>query len=80
MYYFYCPKCGNEMEVNKIPRGCVPNIRDGFGMPIYHYRCDRCSNLDAGYMTERDGSEEEKYYYKHVISLYQNVRGLDKAE
>lgn len=77
-FYFYCPNCGNEMEVEEIPRGTVANIRDGFGVPIRHYKCDRCSNLDAGFMSERDGSDEEKQYYRQVISRYQNIRGFDK--
>ena len=39
MFYFYCPKCGFEKEVNKLPKGVSPNIRDGYGTPIFHYDC-----------------------------------------
>lgn len=60
MFFFYCPRCGNEKEVTKLPHGTVGNTRDGYGMPIYHFKCEQCSNLDAGYMRERDGSDDEK--------------------
>ena len=78
MYYFYCPNCGNEYEVKNLPRHTVGNIRDGWGMPINHYKCEKCLNLDAGFMLERRGDSDEKEYYKSVISMYQNVRGFAK--
>lgn len=79
MYYFYCPNCGKEDEVTKLPKGTVGNIRDGWGMPIHHYECSDCHNLDAGFMTERSGSDDEKKYYQHVIGMYQNIRGFRKC-
>jgi transposase-like protein len=78
MYYFYCPNCGKEDEVKERPRGTVSNIRDGFGMPISHYECSNCHNLDAGFMRERTGDDDEKKYYQHVIGMYQNIRGFNK--
>ena len=77
MYYFYCPNCGKEDEADRLPKGTVGNIRDGFGMPIHHYECFNCHNLDAGFMTERSGSDDEKEYYQYVIGLYQNIRGFN---
>lgn len=78
MYYFYCPNCGKEDEVSRLPKGTVGNIRDGWGMPIHHYECSNCHNLDAGFMTERSGDDDEKRYYQHVIGFYQNIRGFNK--
>ena len=75
-YYFYCPHCGYEETAKEVPKGAVGNIRDGWGMPIYHYECPECHNLDAGYMCQRDGSMDEKVYYRSVIGLYQGVRGF----
>ena len=82
-YYFYCPKCGLEQVVEDIPpTGTVANTRGGYGTPIYHYECPQCHNLDAGYM--RFGlckmkdlpDEEQKKYFKRVIDMYQNIRGV----
>lgn len=78
MYYFYCPNCSKEEEVSRLPKGTVGNIRDGWGMPIHHYECSNCHNLDAGFMTERRGDDDEKKYYQHVIGMYQNIRGFNK--
>lgn len=78
IYYFYCPNCGKEGEANKLPKGTVGNIRDGFGTPISHYECPNCKNLDAGFMSEKVGDDDEKKYYQHIIGLYQNVRGFNK--
>lgn len=76
MYYFYCPNCGNEKEVKRLPKGTMGNIRDGYGTPIDHYECDQCGNLDAGFMREQTGDNNEKKYYQAVISMYQNIRGF----
>ena len=77
-YYFYCPNCGKEDIVNKIPKGVRGNIRDGYGMPIYHYECSNCHNLDAGFMMEREKDEGERRYYQSVIKMYQGIRGFSK--
>jgi len=74
MFYFYCPKCGFEKEIDKLPKGTVANIRDGYGIPIYHYECEQCGNLDAGFMYQRNGDMDEKVYYRSIIGLHQNVR------
>ncbi len=76
-YYFFCPNCKLEKEVDRLPRGTVPNIRDGYGVPINHYKCEKCANLDAGFMRERACDRDEKQYYKDIISLYQGIRGFD---
>lgn len=82
-YYFYCPHCGNEYDAQRLPNGTVPNIRDGFGIPIYHYECAKCGNLDAGFMrhsSEGDGRgwnyDDAKAYFREVIAYYQGVRGF----
>lgn len=78
MYYFYCPNCGKEDEVDRRPKGTVSNLRGGYGMPIYHYECSNCHNLDAGFMWERSNDDGEREYYRSVIELYQGVRGFNK--
>ncbi len=84
-YYFYCPNCKFEEIVEGIlPNQVVPNIRGGYGTPIYHYKCPICHNLDAGYM--RFGinkmaelpDDEQKQYFRSVIDMYQNIRGIKK--
>lgn len=77
MYYFYCPNCGKEYEARVLPRDTVGNPRDGYGIPIHHYECSDCHNLDAGFMRERKGGDVEKEYYRYVISIYQNIRGFN---
>ena len=80
MYYFYCPNCKKEDEVDKRPDGTMPNIRDGFGPPIYHYECPDCHNLDAGFMEEKTGCNNEKEFYRVIIGMYQGVRGFSTQE
>ena len=80
-YYFYCPKCGHEDRVDKLPRGTVGNIRDGWDTPINHYECSKCHNLDAGFMTyelikDNISAEDTEEYFRDTIALYQNIRGI----
>lgn len=83
-YYFYCPNCRAEYVARSLPEGTVPNIRDGYGTPILHYECPRCHNLDAGYMQFGLGrmnelsDDEQKEYFRSVIGMYQNIRGIKK--
>ena len=76
MYYFYCPNCNYEDRVKERPRGTIGNCRGGYGVPIHHYECPICHNLDAGFMTEREGDNDERKYYQSVIRQYQNIRGF----
>ena len=76
MYYFYCPNCGFDYEIDKLPKGTVGNIRDGYGVPIHHFECSRCHNLDAGFMRETHGDIDEKPYFRTVIERYQGIRGF----
>lgn len=65
-----------------MPNGTVSNTRGGYGTPIYHYECPKCHNLDAGYMHFGFGKmselpdAEQKWYFKSVIGMYQDVRGV----
>ena len=84
-YYFFCPNCGHEDRVNSLPRGTVSNIRDGYGIPIHHFECPMCSNLDAGYMAMpemADGVQEYEVidYFQAVIGYYQGIRGFAKKK
>ena len=80
-YYFYCPHCGEGSITEKLPSRTVPNIRDGYGIPIRHYGCPKCGNLDAGFM-ELDRAKipdhTQKEYFRTVIGHYQNIRGFAK--
>ena len=76
MYYFYCPNCELEGKIIKLPKNTVSNIRDGYGMPINHYECPICHNLDAGAMLIREDNEDERKYYQYIINIYQGVRGF----
>lgn len=83
-YYFYCPNCGAEDIAKVLPAGTVSNIRDGYGTPIHHYECSQCHNLDAGYMRLGLGrmnelpDYEQKEYFKSIIGMYQNIRGIKR--
>lgn len=74
MRLFYCPKCGKE-QISKedLYKGeyAVANIRDGYGRPIRHYKCE-CGNYLAGSM-DVTGWEDDKgsiLYAKDVIKGY----------
>lgn len=81
-YFFYCPNCGFEEVVSTIPKGTVPNLRDGYGTPIRHYECQKCHNLDAGYMQMSLGKmvelsdDVQKRYFRETIVMYQGIRGI----
>lgn len=79
-YFFYCPHCHFEFEkvMDKLPKDVIPNLRDGYGLPIYHFECEQCHNLDSGFMRERIGDDDEKSYYREVIKMYQGIRGFNK--
>lgn len=46
MFICYCPKCKKEEIIKNYCRSnyekelTVSNIRDGYGRPIYHYKCE----------------------------------------
>lgn len=83
-YYFYCPNCKLEGEVDELSLGTMANTRGGYGTPIYHFECLQCHNLDAGFMRygvgkmSEIGMEEQKQYFRSVISQYQNIRGIKR--
>ena len=76
MYYFYCPNCNLEEINDCVPKNAIDNIRDGYGIPIYHYECPICHNLDAGAMLNQKDGKGEREYYQHVINMYQKIRGI----
>ena len=52
MRLFYCPKCQKEEIREDNPyryEETITNMRDGYGRPIRHYRCE-CGNYLAGSM------------------------------
>lgn len=83
MRLFYCPKCGKEEIKNEYIKErdiTYRNIRDGYGRPITHYKCE-CGNLLAG-SVDISGWENDEHpliYIKHVIKDY-NKDGAFYAE
>lgn len=72
----YCPACGLFYEnSNQIPDGSkvtFSNCRDGWGIPITHFKC-RCGNEYAGMMRLRSDYVDVEGlvdYYKDVITGY----------
>lgn len=74
MRLYYCPECGRE-EIKddylceyKIT---YQNIRDGYGRPITHYKCE-CGNLLAGSMSILGWGNDKNAinYSKEVIKAY----------
>lgn len=52
MRLFYCPKCKKEEIRDDNPyryEETITNMRDGYGRPIRHYKCE-CGNYLAGSM------------------------------
>ena len=74
MKLYYCPNCGKEeIKNDDLLRNeiTLANIRDGYGRPITHYRCN-CGNYLAGSINIY-GMEDDKGaidYYKHIIKEY----------
>lgn len=74
MRLFYCPECNKEEIRNDDPykyEHTINNMRDGYGRPITHYKCE-CGNYLAGSM-DINGWEEDKnaiLYCKETIQGY----------
>lgn len=72
MRLFYCPTCGKEQIRNDDPyknERTIVNIRDGYGRPISHYKCE-CGNYLAGSMDIFDWDEHMIQYCKDTIKGY----------
>lgn len=74
MRLFYCPKCYKEEIKNEYPSRneiTYKNIRDGYGRPITHYKCE-CGNLLAGSMDVTGWENDNGLidYSKAVIEGY----------
>lgn len=74
MRLFYCPECNKEEIRNDDPyknEYTISNMRDGYGRPIRHYKCE-CGNYLAGSM-DVDGWVDDKdaiEYCKVTIKGY----------
>lgn len=69
---FYCPECGKKQILNNNPYErdkTITNIRDGYGRPITHYKCE-CGNYLAGSMDVTGWDEDGVEYAKETISGY----------
>lgn len=74
MRLFYCPKCKKEEIRSDNPyRGeeTITNMRDGYGRPIRHYKCE-CGNYLAGSMDVNGFVDDSNaiLYYKDIIESY----------
>lgn len=72
MRLFYCPMCGKEEIRNDNPYNdekTIVNMRDGYGRPITHYKCE-CGNYLAGSMSVSGFDEHTIKYYKDIIKGY----------
>ena len=74
MRIFYCPMCGKEEIRNDNPyknEKTIVNMRDGYGRPISHYKCE-CGNYLAGSMDVTDWVNDESMigYAKGIIEGY----------
>lgn len=72
MRLFYCPICGKEEIRNDDPyknERTITNIRDGYGRPIFHYKCE-CGNYLAGSMDVSGWDERMIQYCKDTIRGY----------
>lgn len=72
---YYCPKCGKLDTEFKMTRDTpsVGNIRDGYGRPLYHIKCDCGNYLAAGINFSKDEIDKERSlieYVKNVITEY----------
>lgn len=74
--FYYCPACGKETVVTSEKdnpyRGedTIINIRDGYGRPIHHYKCE-CGNYLAGCMDLSGFDDHGPEYAKSIIKDYQ---------
>lgn len=74
MRLFYCPECNKEEIRNDDPyknEYTISNMRDGYGRPIRHYKCE-CGNYLAGSM-DVNGWVDDKdaiEYCKETIKGY----------
>lgn len=73
---WYCPKCNREEIKDVFPNRderTWTNLRDGYGTPICHYKCE-CGNPNAGAMHFKVVGDITDYnieYFKSVIEMYQ---------
>lgn len=71
---FYCPECSKEEIRNDNPykgEETITNVRDGYGRPINHYKCE-CGNYLAGSI-DVSGWTDDKHaieYCKETINGY----------
>lgn len=72
-FYFYCPNCGFEKEVNELPKGTLGNLCDKSEIAIFSYKCEKCHNSDAGFIRKICDKFDEKVYYRSIIGLYKGI-------
>lgn len=72
MRLFYCPMCGKEEIRSDDPyknERTISNLRDGYGRPIIHYKCE-CGNYLAGSMDVSGWEDHMIQYCKETIRGY----------
>jgi len=72
MRLFYCPECNKEQMRNDDPyknEKTIVNMRDGYGRPITHYKCE-CGNYLAGSIDVSGWEDHMIQYCKDTIKGY----------
>jgi len=68
---FYCPQCekfDKDFEYKRNEPYFI-NIRDGFGYPIYHIKCE-CGNYLAGFMRwPQEELNNDRYLYDYIKEI-----------
>lgn len=70
MKLFYCPKCKKEEIRSDNPyqnEQTIVNMRDGYGRPIKHYKCE-CGNYLAGSMDFFNSDVNDKGFIEYCKS------------
>ena len=73
MRLFYCPKCQREQKLASNPykgEETIVNIRDGYGRPIRHYKCE-CGYYLAGSMDISGYDESDTNLYEQAKAAYE---------
>ena len=69
---FYCPECGKQQILNDNPyikEKTIINMRDGYGRPITHYKCE-CGNYLPGSIDVSGWGDDGIEYAKETIVGY----------
>lgn len=75
---FYCPTC-KRLDIDfKLDRGTpyVVNIRDGYGRPLYHIKCECGNYLAAAINFTKEELEKDEGLLDYIVSV---ISGYNKG-